>query len=239
MRPEDGIINRDTDFAIVEVYKSIRTSILYSLPKTETGKVILLTSSNASEGKTTTCTNLAITMAQVNARVLLIDCDLRKPKVHRYLKLDNKEGLSNVLCGFSDLNKAIKRNVRERFDVLTAGGMPPNPAELLQTEAFDRVINYLKTKYDYIIIDTPPINVVTDAAIVVKNTSGVILLVKKAYTTYDMVEEAVEKLKGANAKILGSVVIDDKDNSKSSPYYKKSKYGGYGYRDDVARGAKK
>ena len=150
IRPEDSILNRNSEFVVVEAYKSIRTNIMYSMPKTEGGKTVVVTSASAGEGKTTTCINLALTFAQINARVLLIDCDLRKPKVHRYLKLDKKDGLSNVLCGFVELDKALKVNVRENLDVLTAGDTPPNPAELLQTKEFDRVMTVLKKVYDYL-----------------------------------------------------------------------------------------
>ncbi len=227
-RPEDALINRNSDFAVVEAYKSIRTNVMYSMPKTDAGKVIVLTSSTAGEGKTTTCINLALTFAQTNAKVLLLDCDLRKPKIHRYLKLEKKDGLSNVLCGFASLEKAIKVNVRENFDVLTAGDTPPNPAELLQTDEFERLMNFLKLKYDYIIVDTPPVTVVTDATLVVKHSEGAILLVKKSFTTYDLIEASLDLLKKVNANIIGTIMIDSKDSVNKTSYYQKRKYG---YRD--------
>ena len=223
-KTEGNLLNRNTDFSVVEAYKSIRTNIMYSMPKTEHGKVIVLTSASAGEGKTTTCINLALTFAQVNSRVLLIDCDLRKPKIHRYLKIDKKEGLSNVLCGFSELGKAIKVGVRENLDVLSAGEMPPNPAELLQTQEFERLINFLKTKYDYIFIDTPPVSLVTDATLTVKHSTGVVVLVKKNVTTYEMLDDSIEKLKTVGANIIGTVVIDGKENKKSRRYYHRNKY---------------
>lgn len=233
VRPEDAIIDSTSDFSVIEAYKSIRTNIMYSMPRTNAGKAIVLTSSISGEGKTTTCINLALTFAQVNAKVLLIDCDLRRPKIHRYLKLEKKDGLSNVLCGFAELEKAIKRNVRDNLDVLTAGDNPPNPAELLQTEEYGNMIKYLQTKYDYIIIDTPPIDVVTDATIVMKHSTGVILLIKKGFTTYDMLDDAMENIERVDANIIGTIMIDCKDGEKRRSYYGKIKYG-HRYKDEPA-----
>lgn len=233
-KPEDALINPNSEFAVVEAYKSIRTNIMYSMPKTEGAKTIVLTSASAGEGKTTTCINIAQTFAQMNARVLLIDCDLRKPKIHRYLKLDKRDGLSNVFCGLAGLDTALKINVRENLDVLTAGDTPPNPAELLQSKEFAKILTVLKKVYDYIIIDTPPINLVTDATSVIKQSSGTILLIKKGYTTYDMVDEAMDKLKKVNANILGTILIDEKGiESKKYKGYRGYRYGyGYGYGKD-------
>ena len=235
IKPEDAIINPNSEFAVVEAYKSIRTNIMYSMPKTEGAKTIVLTSASAGEGKTTTCINLAQTFAQMNARVLLLDCDLRKPKIHRYLKLEKKDGLSNVLCGFAGLDTALKVNVKENLDILTAGDTPPNPAELLQAKEFAKIMTVLKKVYDYIIIDTPPINVVTDATSVIKYSDGAILLIKKGYTTYDMVDEAMDRLKKIDANVLGTILIDEKGiGSKSYKGYKGYKYG-YRYKEEPAR----
>jgi len=227
--PVETIINNETAFAVAESYKTIRTNIMYSMPKSKDGKVIVMTSSAAGDGKTTNVINLAITFAQIKERVLLIDCDLRKPKVHRYLKLDKRDGLSNVLCGFTDLSKAIKVGVRENLDVITAGETPPNPAELIQSYEFERLLAFLKTKYDYIFIDTPPVNVVTDASLAVKYSTGVVLLMRRNYTTYEMLDDAVENLKKVDANILGVVMIDSKEgNGVGSNYkYGKYKYAGY------------
>lgn len=227
--PEEMLVCYNKDFGVVEVYKSIRTNIMYSMPKTNGGKVIVITSATAGEGKSITCINLALTFAQMNAKVLLVDCDLRKPKVHRYLRIERKDGLSNVLCGFSELNTAIKVGVKENLDVLTSGEVPPNPAELLQTETFALVLNELKKRYDYIILDTPPINIVTDAIFPIKLSEGAILLAKKDYTTYDMIEQSLEKMKRVDANIIGTILIDNRENDNIG-YYKKSKYG-YRYKE--------
>ncbi len=238
-KSEDAIINSNSEFAVVEAYKSIRTNIMYSMPKTEGAKTIVVTSASAGEGKTTTCINLAQTFAQMNARVLLLDCDLRKPKIHRYLKLEKKDGLSNVLCGFAGLDTALKINVRDNLDVFTAGDNPPNPAELLQTKEFAKIMTVLKKVYDYIIIDTPPITFVTDATSVIKHSDGAILLIKKGYTTYDMVDEAMDRLKKVDANVLGTVLIDENGfGAKSYKGYKGYKYGYHDKEETVRRNKK-
>lgn len=227
--PEEMLVCYNKDFGMVEAYKSIRTNIMYSMPRSDGGKVIVITSSTAAEGKSTTAINLALTFAQVNAKVLIIDCDLRKPKLHRYLRIERKDGLSNLLCGFVDLNNAIKVGVKENLDVLTSGEVPPNPAELLQTEAFETLLMELRKRYDYIIVDTPPVNIVTDAIFPMKLSDGMILLIKKDHTTYEMVDQAIEKINRTGANLLGTILIDNKENDNNG-YYRKSKYG-YRYKD--------
>lgn len=224
------ILNESTDFDTVETLKSICTNIMFSIPKSDEGKVIVITSSSSGEGKTTTCTNLSITFAQTGAKVLLIDCDLRKARVHRYLQLDRADGVTNVLCGFSNLDKAIKKNVRPNLDVLTGGDVPPNPAELFESEAFREMIMELKKRYDYIIVDTPPLAVVTDAAIVMKYSTGVVVVVHRDVTTYDMLDITIGTIRKAEAKLLGAIMLGVEGKGKRYGYKRGNKYG-YGYGD--------
>ncbi len=229
---DETLICHSKDFEVVEAYKTIRTNIMYSMPKTNGGKMLVLTSPTAGDGKTTTSINLALTFAQVNARVLLMDCDLRKPKIHRHLKLERKDGVSNILCGFTDVEQAIKVGVRENLDVITSGEVPPNPPELLQSEKYENLINYLKTKYDYIIVDTPPISLVTDATSPIKLSNGTVLVTRMGYTTTDALDVAIDRLEKIDAKIIGTIMIDNKENNHVTSY-KKYKYGykNYGYKD--------
>lgn len=221
------VLNDESRFATVETYKSIRTNIMFSMPRTDKGKVIAVTSSIPGEGKTTTSINLAITFAQTGAKVLLLDCDLRKARIHSYLDLSRKKGISNVLCGFSDLDAVIKKGVRDNMDVITAGEIPPNPAELLATEEFSRVLAKLQDKYDYIFIDTPPITVVTDATIVMTHCAGAIIVVRQDVTTFDVLDIAMERIKNTNTKILGAIVLGIEDKNKG---YYKGHGGKYGYK---------
>lgn len=228
------ILHDGSSFSTVETFKAIRTNVMFSMPKTENGKVIVVASAAPGEGKSTTTINLAITFAQIGAKVVIVDCDLRKPRIHRYLELERKSGLSNVLCGYAELESVIKHNIREdwKMDVITAGETPPNPAELLESEEFGKIIDKLRKSYDYIFIDTPPVTVVTDAVVVMKHSVGVVLVVKQNYTTFDALDATVNLLRSSDVKILGSVLLGVDEKSKRYSYYRKGKYGykyGYGY----------
>lgn len=221
----EKLLNENTDFDTVETYKSIRTNIMFSISKSDSGKVIAITSSNPGEGKTTTAINLAITFAQLGAKVILLDCDMRKARVHRYLQLHRTDGISNLLCGFTDFDKAVKRNVRENLDVITAGEIPPNPAELLETEELGNLLEKLKGEYDYIFIDSPPVNIVVDAVIIAKQCTGVIMVVRENETTFDMLDTAMEAIKKSNTKIIGAIALGGEGKTKKYGYIKKGRYG--------------
>lgn len=224
-----NIIKENTDFDIVETYKSIRTNIMFSIPKSEKGNAIAVTSAAPGEGKTTTTTNIAITFAQINAKIILVDCDLRKSKMHRYLDIEDGQGVTNVLCGFCKLEDAIKKNVRDNLDVLVAGDIPPNPAELLASEAFDKMIEELREKYDYIFIDTPPITAVTDASIIMPKSQGVIVVAKAGSTNINLLDETISSVRKLGSNLLGGIVICSDKNSGKYGYYKKMNYDYYAY----------
>lgn len=225
------ILNEKSSFATIETFKAIRTNVMFSMPKTDKGKVIVVTSSAPGEGKTTTSINMAITFAEMGAKVCLVDGDLRKSRVHRYLDLDRKTGLSNALCGFCTLEEAIKSAVRENLDVIPAGEIPPNPAELMESGEFGNVIARLQEKYDYIFIDTPPITVVTDAAVVMKYCMGVVMVVRQDVTTFDLMDGAIAAIRTTGARILGAIILGSDERSKKYGYYRSGKYGyKYGYK---------
>ncbi len=220
---ENHILYSDEDiasFAKVESYKVVRTNIMFSLPKSEEGKVIAITSSVPKEGKTTSSINLAITFAQLGSRVIIVDCDLRKPRVHRYLKQELGEGVSNVICGYSTLDTCIRKNVRAGLDMITAGEIPPNPVEILTSDEFKKMIATLRESYDYIFLDTPPITVVTDAVVVSPVCSGLVLVAKADFTTFDLLDDTIESLKKADAKILGFMLNNVEGKGKGYKYDK-------------------
>ena len=234
----DRIIGDSTDFDTVESYKSIRTNIMFSAPKCEKGKIIVVTSASPNEGKTTTSINLALIFAQMGVKVLLVDCDLRKPRVHRYLGLRRDEGVSNIICGYTELENAIHKNARENLDVITAGDIPPNPAELLENQRYADMIEQLQNEYDYIFIDTPPITVVTDAVVVMKHCTGSVLVARQGVTITDLFAIAVSETKKAKVKILGAIFHGSKEMTSKRNYYQRGKYGykykyNYRYVDDV------
>ena len=241
--PSDRVLNDKTDFDTVETYKTIRTNIMFSIPKTPKGKAIAVTSAIPGEGKTTTTINLAITFAQMGASVIVVDCDLRKSRVHRYLGIERKDGVSNVLCGFTELDRAIRRGVRENLDCLTAGEIPPDPAELLGSDGFTDLIKTLCERYDYVFIDTPPVTVVTDAILVMENSVGVVVVVRQNVTTFDLLDISMDSIKKSSIKILGVVMLGSEPQAKKYGYYRKSgkryRYGyKYGYRYSYKYGYK-
>lgn len=221
-------------FAVVEAYKAIRTNIMFVLAQNN-GKVITLSSADANEGKSTTAVNIAITFSQLGGKVLLIDGDLRRSTIHKKLRLENKDGLSNVLVGFSEFDKAVN-HVNESLDVLTAGPQPPNPLELLGSKNFAKLIENSREKYDYIIVDTPPINVVSDAIIVAPVTDGLVFVARDNVTQYDSLKHAIDSAKFANINILGTIMngVDVKRSGRYS-YRRRYGYGKYGYNYGYAR----
>jgi len=159
---------------------------------------------------------------------------LRKARVHRYLELDRCDGVSNILCGFTELEHAVKTNIRENFDVLTAGEIPPNPVELLESSEFFNLIENLKNTYDYVFIDTPPVTVVTDAVVVAKRCEGIVLVIRENKTTFDMLDNTIDFIGKSGARIIGAVMVGDESKVKKYKYYKNKRYGhgyakGYGY----------
>ena len=225
------LLNNDTSFLISEAYKNARTNIMFSLTHDEGCKIIVITSPNQAEGKSTTCLNLAIAFAQTKAKVLVVDADLRKPKLHKYLNLDNKPGISNILGGFATLEECIKKAPEYNLDCLLSGHIPPNPAELLISPKMKEIFEKIKEKYDYVFIDTPPVNVVTEAIILSKAANGIIMVTRQSYTSHDAIQRALSTIQFANLKVIGFMLNDcDNENFKSRyGYGYRRRFGKYGY----------
>jgi len=204
-----------------EAYRTIRTGVFFGVPDGE-AKTILVTSPTAGDGKTTTACNLSIAMAQAGQRVLLIDCDFRKPRVHKVFDMDGEVGLSNVLAGRSELQDATQLNGIESLSVLACGPNPPNPSEMLNSQAFLDVLGVVRSEYDHIIIDSPPVMPVTDARILAAVCDQTILVIRAEKSTRKAAEHASEGLRSVGSRILGVVI-----NAVS---VRKGGYGyGYGY----------
>lgn len=231
--PQEMLITKNNSFFAEEAYKAARTNIMFSLSEQNTCKVIAVTSPNQHEGKTTTTVNIGISFTQVDAKVLIIDADLRRSNVHRMLEIKRGSGLSDVLCGFIDPMQAIRKNVINGLDILTAGQTPPNPAELLASPTMAEIIGIYKQHYDYIFIDTPPVNTVTEATLISKIVSGMILVVRQNVTTYDALEKAIEALEFVNAKILGCIMNDISTNQSGFTYKYDKKYTYYADKPSV------
>ena len=221
--------SRHVPFAVVEAYKAIRTNLTFLLATSET-KVFGITSPEAGEGKSTTSVNMAIAFSQLGDKVLLIDADMRKSSIHKKLKIENNAGLSNVLAGFNNYSEVIT-HINDTFDVITAGQVPPNPSELLGSARFKELVETVGREYSYVIIDTPPMDVVTDALVIAPHTAGLVLVVKDHVTPTDAINRAIDAAKFAYINILGAVM--NAANPKSGRGYGYRKYGyskyGYGY----------
>lgn len=199
------ILGNEAPFRVVEAYKTIRTNLQYVLSPTR-GKIIAVSSSNQGERKSSFSANIAIAFAEASAKVLLIDADMRKPVAHKIFELDNSKGLAKCLAGFEPFHSAVHTDVRPNLDVLTSGSTPPNPSELLASKNADFLLDLVKDEYDYIIIDTPPINIVTDAIVLSKKACGVVLVANYGKTSTKEFKNAVDAINLVESKILGVVI---------------------------------
>lgn len=229
------ILSHNSDFFVREAYKTLRTNTIFSLAETEGCKVVLVTSSLQGEGKSINTLNLAISFVEAENRVLLIDCDLRRPKLARLLRRNSPVGLSNLLLDPALIEKAILPSGINGLDVILAGDIPPNPSELLGSARMGSLLDQLKEHYDYILLDTPPVNMVTDAVVLAAKSDGVLFVVRANKSERDSVMHAVEQLEYAKVKILGFVMSDAAIGQsgygyrKYGRYQKYGRYGGYSY----------
>ena len=209
----------DEDFRSKEAYKAIRTNILHLLKESDK-KTILITSPYAGAGKTTTVANLAITFAQLGKKVLIIDCDMRKPSIHKIFSLHSTPGLSSILAGDTDTD-IIRETSYDNLHVLTAGAIPTNPSELLHSSKFTNLLNKLSEKYNILFIDAPPVDIVTDAVIISPQAAGTVLVIRQNSTEKEELLRTVQTLRKVNANILGYVLnaVDYEKFSYSYGHY--------------------
>lgn len=224
--PEQADAEKPVPFAVVEAYKTIRTNLQFLLSQ-NAKKAIVISSALQSEGKSSTAYNCAVAFSQLGHKVILIDADLRKPSIHKKMKLDNSSGLSSALVKFCPLEEAIHHK-NAYLDIMTSGPIPPNPSELLGSTAMSDLLATLREKYEYIIIDTPPINVVSDALVLAPQTSGVALVVKDGYCTHDHLKKVLSAIEFANVRLLGFIL--NATGNGSSSYKSRYSYRRYRYR---------
>ncbi len=210
-----------------ESFKNIRANIMFASAgaKKEKTKIILFTSAEQGDGKSTACVNVAAAYADSNAKVLVIDADLRRPKIAKYINSDkNATGLSDYLGEFCTLDEAITRPDGCNFDCLFSGRVPPNPSELLMRDEVESMFEELSEKYDYIFIDTPPVGIVSETIYLTQFVIGVVIVVKNDKTHIKAVKESISLLEFAKANILGFVVNDAIDAKSNKYYYKRRRY---------------
>ena len=205
---------------VSEAYRTIRTNIQFA-GVDKAMKTIVFTSTAQDEGKSTVVANLGIVMAQAGQKVVIMDCDFRNPTQHRLFKLQNK-GLSNCIATGKDVLEIVQSSGTPGLDILTSGPVAPNPSEILASNRMKTVIDELKEKYDYVLIDTPPVLPVTDSSVIGSIADGTILLTAWNQITPAMAKEAKTRLEQAGAKILGVVLNKVEVASKGYGY-------GYGY----------
>lgn len=203
---------------ISEAYRVLRTNIQFS-GVDKPLKTILVTSAGPMEGKTTTIANLAVIFAQCGSKVLLIDTDLRRPMLHKVFMLLNDRGLTNLLTSQKDTVSFIQHDVVKNLDVLTSGVIPPNPSELLSSNAMKNFIEKVKASYDIILMDSPPVVSVTDASIISTYADATILVVKSGKTEIETVKRAKELLEKINANIIGVVLNNISKKQLDYSYY--------------------
>lgn len=223
----------DPKSPVAEAYRILRTNIEFSSTDRKI-KVILVTSSGPAEGKSTTAANTAIAMADANRRVLLIDCDLRKPAIHRMFGLVNIKGLTNILVEGIEYSDITNVTEVENLEIITSGPKPPNPAELLGSRRMKEFLDRVREDYDVVIIDAPPVLPVTDAAVLSQYVDGVILVAGYGVTTFEAAAQAKASLQKVNARILG-VVLNGAPVDRGGGYY----YYYYYYYDEQGRKKKR
>lgn len=210
------IVQKNPKSIAAEAYRSLKTNIQYSSFDKEY-KTIVITSSNPGEGKSTTSGNLALTLAEGESRVLLVDCDMRKPSMHKNFRVTNTYGIADILLQRKKVMD-VAHMYNKNLSIITAGKVPPNPAEMLGSKAMSAFLEEMKDHFDYIILDTPPVQVVADAQILSTKVDGTIIVVRAGVTKKEDVNDTVNTLKKVNANIIGTV-LHAVDNSKNKYYY--------------------
>ncbi len=222
----DVIVYHSPRSTASEAIRGIRTSILFSSPDV-TPQIILVCSAEAAEGKTSCAANLAVTMAQAGSSVLMMDCDMRRPRLNKVFNLDRENGLSNILAGEKQVKDVIVSTAIPNLDLISCGPTPPNPSEILGSKKMGLLLQGLRKSYKRIIIDTPPVNAVTDAVVLSKSVDGVVLVIKAGDTPRQVIRNAVDHLNNVNAHILGAV-LNGVEMGKDKYYYYQYSYYYYG-----------
>ncbi len=220
------LLSDKSSFSVQEAYKTLRTNLSFSLPGSGC-KCIGVTSANRGDGKSSVAVNLAISFAQINKKVIILDCDMRLPTVAAKIGIDSKPGLSNYLVGSNDLGeKLIKRIEDKGIDVFPSGNIPPDPTTLLESKSMSDLIDVLRNHYDYIIVDLPPLMPVSDAAILSKYVDGYLIVVRHEKSEFAKIQDTLHQLEFSGAKIIGFVY-----NGKTyeNHYSKSGKYSYYYY----------
>ena len=220
------LVTMDTSALASEDYRTLRTSLMYALVD-EPPKLIMATSPGPMEGKSTTCANLGVVLAQANKNTLVVDCDLRKPVIHKIFGLKNLWGIVNVLVGEKNLEEVQQQGV-DGLNVVTSGPLPPDPAALLSSRRFSNFLEEARQAFDYVLVDVPPTEIVSDPVTVAAQADGVLLVFDAQNTRKGAVRRSVRNLESVGANVLGTVMNNVKLSGRG--FYGYSYGYKYGYR---------
>ncbi|MCC3756093.1 polysaccharide biosynthesis tyrosine autokinase [Staphylococcus capitis] len=210
-------VNDKPKSIISEKFRGIRSNIMFSRAKDEITSLIV-TSEKPAAGKSIVSANIATTYAQAGYKTLIIDGDMRKPTQNYLFEEANYDGLSNLIIGKSDYDKAIRSTRVPNLDLLTSGPIPPNPSELIDSDKFHEIYNELLRRYDFVLIDTPPVNTVTDAQVFLQHVKDAILVIDSENNNKNEVKKAKSLIEKADGKLIGAV-LNKTPRDKSSSYY--------------------
>ena len=210
------IVEKKPKSVAAEAYRSLRTNIQYSSFDNKY-QTLVVTSANPGEGKTTVAGNLALALAQGESKVILVDCDMRRPSIHKTFKISNTYGISDLLVGNKKM-ESVAHKYNDNLTIVPSGKIPPNPAEMLGSKAMTAFLEEMKKHFDYIVLDTPPLQAVADAQILSTKVDGSLIVVRAGVTKKDAVHNAVSIINKVNGNIIGTV-LNAADNSKDKYYY--------------------
>ncbi len=223
-RPDAGgnTLHKNLEFTAAEQYKLLRTNLSFTLPDDVKCPIIGVTSPMRGEGKSTTAINLAYALAENGKKVVLIDGDLRLPSVAKKMGIKSVPGVTNLLVGLESHHiSAFRSSIRDNWYIIPAGELPPNPSELLGSRKMERLLRALQEEFDYIVIDLPPVNIVSDGLVISKLITGMVLVVREDYTVKKEMESCVRQLKLSNVNVLGCVLNGAKADKLGYGRYRK------------------
>ncbi len=230
-------LHQNLEFTASEQYRLLRTNIKFTLPEDIKCPVIGVTSSIRGEGKSTTSVNLSYVLAEKGSKVLLVDGDLRIPSIAKKMGIRNSPGLTDLLLGSSADIGNWRSSIHPNWYILPSGEIPPNPSELLGSRRMENVLNKLKEHFDYIIVDLPPVNIVSDAMAISNLITGMIVVIREGYTSKKDLQQCIRQIKLSNVNVLGCVMNGSENESGSykryGKYYKDYRYHTYDGADKV------
>jgi capsular exopolysaccharide synthesis family protein len=232
-KSKKGLLCENLSFAAKEAFKRLRTNIIQRFPDGDNpGHIIGITSSQPTEGKSTVAINTAYSLAELGKRVLLVDADMRRSSIHEKLSIEKNPGLSDLMSGSNDINTAIKKYQNSGgtvgFDIIPGGTLPSNPSEILTSKRMHSFLKTLANAYDYIILDLPPVGVVTDAVSIAPQTDGIVYVIRENNCPRGLLADCVNQLHDAKATFLGFVMNGALEGSGKKYGYGKGYYGKYG-----------